>query len=178
MFSFLFNPSDKADIPQLLYATVIEQSRQTYLFTEFGVPDTVMGRFDMLALHTYLLARRLKFEPEQRASHLAQEVFDQFVWDIERALRELGIGDTAVPKRKKKMVRSFYGQIDDFDGAMDEKNLDALSKASENRYLTESKGDPDRMARYMIEQEAFLLKQPMSMILHGELTWTRASEVS
>ena len=96
-----------------------------------------MGRFDVLALHTYLVSRRLAREDAAAARTLNQEVFDLFVHDLDRALRELGVGDTSVPKRKKKMVRSFYGQIDDFDNVLDDRNLQALKPLVARRYYAD-----------------------------------------
>ncbi len=147
------------------------QSRMPFLYADFGVPDTVMGRFDMLALHTYLMARRLKADDSEIANSLSQDIFDLFVADIERALRELGIGDTTVPKRKKKMVRSFYGQIDDFDDAMNNGDKTNLAEAAAKRYLTEGDGDSLSLAQYMFDQESNLMEQPMKGILRGQLMW-------
>lgn len=151
------------------------QSRKPFLYADFGVPDTVMGRFDMLALHTYLFARRLRADDSEIANSLNQDVFDLFVQDIERALRELGIGDTTVPKRKKKMVRSFYGQIDDFDAAMNDRDLEALRQSSTNRYLTDGKGDGRALASYMLSQEENLFEQSIKEILKADLSWDLAA---
>lgn len=171
MFSFLFRKSQSEAIPHQLYGGLMAQSRMPFLYADFGVPDTVMGRFDMLALHTYLMARRLKADDSEIANSLSQDIFDLFVADIERALRELGIGDTTVPKRKKKMVRSFYGQIDDFDTAMNNHDASELAESAGRRYLTEGDGDADGLAAYMLSQEANLLNQPTKGILRAELSW-------
>lgn len=175
MLSFLFKKSKSDTIPQQLYGGLMAQSRMPFFYADLGVPDTVMGRFDMLALHTYLMARRLKAEDSEIANSLSQDIFDLFVADIERALRELGIGDTTVPKRKKKMVRSFYGQIDDFDAAMNEEDAVGLSKNAAQRYLTEGGGNSDGLAAYMLSQEANLLKQPSKGIFRGQLAWETTS---
>lgn len=131
-----------------------------------------MGRFDTLALHTYLFARRMKAEGTEISESLSQDVFDLFVADIERALREMGIGDTTVPKRKKKMVRSFYGQIDDFDPAIDAGDQPQLAEKVKLRYLGSSEADPGDLADYILEQEKFLADQSIETMLMGELIWS------
>ena len=103
MFATLFKPRAQDRTGQQLYGTVMAQSREPWFFAKLNVPDTVMGRFDMLALHVYMLARRLARETDETSRVLNQQVFDIFVADLDRALRELGIGDTSVPKRKKKI---------------------------------------------------------------------------
>ncbi|MEM9277689.1 MAG: ubiquinol-cytochrome C chaperone family protein [Pseudomonadota bacterium] len=141
-------------VPEQIYGMVVARSRDEKFFKEFNVQDTVMGRFDMLALHVYLFSRRMRKEDGTIALSLSQDVFDLFVADIERALRELGIGDTTVPKRKKKMVRSFYGQIEDFDDALDGKDVNMLTSRVSNRYLDEEQPEKARqLAGYMLDMD-------------------------
>lgn len=171
MILSLFRKSSSDGIPHQLYGGLMTQSRSRFLYADYGVPDTVMGRFDMLALHVYLFARRMRAEDSEIGNSLSQDVFDLFVKDIERALRELGIGDTTVPKRKKKMVRSFYGQIDDFDAAMNDEDLTGLSGKVAERYLENDATGATELASYMLDQEKHLFDQPMKAILEARLDW-------
>jgi len=171
MFANLFKKSSTSQVPQQIYGSLMAQARSEFLFTNFGVPDTVMGRFDMLAMHVYLIARRLRAESGEIYETLNQDVFDLFVGDVERALRELGIGDTTVPKRKKKMVRSFYGQIEDFDHHIAAKDVKKLAEAVKKRYLDgEDAGDSKALAEYMLSVEEKLASQPDSDLLAGKIT--------
>ncbi len=170
MFSFLFKKSKSETIPQQLYGSLMAQAREPFLYAEFGVPDTVMGRFDMLALHIYLFARRLRKVDSEVSIALSQDVFDLFVADVERALRELGIGDTTVPKRKKKMVRSFYGQIEDFDEALANEDVNTLSERAHQRYLSEAeRPDASALAKYMVETVKTLDDQSFENMLKGQV---------
>ena len=170
MFSFLFKKSNSDTIPQQLYGSLMAQAREPLLYAKIGVPDTVMGRFDMLAMHVYLFARRLRRVDSEVSIALSQDVFDLFVADIERALRELGIGDTTVPKRKKRMVRSFYGQIEDFDTPLADEDLELLTQRAANRYLAETdQPDADGLARYMIELAKSLDEQSFDHMIRGTL---------
>ena len=107
----------EAAIVDALYGAIVAQARQPALYADFGVPDTIDGRFDMVVLHTFLLFHRLKSEEAPRR-RLGQLVFDRFVKDMDRSLRELGVGDLTVPKKLKKMAESFYGRIDAYDVAL------------------------------------------------------------
>lgn len=170
MLNFLFGNRKHDPIPAEIYGMVVAQAREPVFFTDFAIPDTVMGRFDVLALHTYLISRRLAGEGTEAARTLNQEVFDLFVHDLDRALRELGVGDTSVPKRKKKMVRSFYGQIDDFDGVLDEGDLKALEPLVAHRYYS-GEGDAGNLARYMIAADQKLQDTPYAEIASGRIEW-------
>lgn len=172
MFSALFKKSSAQIPPQQLYGSVMTHARSTAFYTDFGIPDTVMGRFDMLSLHIYLLARRFREDGAPISMDLSQEVFDLYVYDVERALRELGIGDTSVPKKKKKMIRSFYGQIDDFDESLNasDKSVDMLEKITA-RYLAETEDPmPDMIADYMLATEKHLISQDIKALRSGQIS--------
>jgi len=170
MFTNFFKKPSSQEVPQQIYGSLMTRARAEFLYLNFGVPDTVMGRFDMLAMHVYFVARRLRAESGENFETLNQDVFDLFVADVERALRELGIGDTTVPKRKKKMVRSFYGQIEDFDDHISARNVEKLAGAVKKRYLGEAEsGDSEALAAYMLKTEENLASQSTSDLLKGKI---------
>lgn len=172
MFSSLFKKSNTVALPEQIYGSLVTQARSPVFFTDLGFPDSVMGRFDVLSLHVYLFARRMRADGANLSMDLSQEVFDLYVSDVERALRELGIGDTSVPKKKKKMIRSFYGQIDDFDVALDEMSEAVIAEKVVSRYLVESDSDdPQPITQYMIAAEKHLAAQPIKSIMSGDLNW-------
>ena len=174
MLSRLFGKSPVPAIPQQLYGRLMAQARQPALFRDFGVPDTVMGRFDMLALHVYLFARRLRSEDSAVAVSLSQDVFDEFVQDIERALRELGIGDTTVPKRKKAMIRSLYGQIEDFDDPLASGDEELLLERLRSRYLGDSpQADGRELTSYVMKTANELADMSFNNLLKGEVEFAR-----
>lgn len=93
-----------------LYVQVVEQARQPAFYALWGVPDTVLGRFEMIALHMFLLLRRCKNEGDAGA-RLGQDLFDTMFEDMDRNLRQLGTGDLAVGRRIKSLAKSLYGRI-------------------------------------------------------------------
>jgi cytochrome b pre-mRNA-processing protein 3 len=89
---------------------VVERARQPLFFTDYGVPDTLDGRFELICLHAFLYLQCLKaFRPQ--GNQLCQNFFDRMFADFDRALRELGIGDLSVGKQVKRMAQAFYGRI-------------------------------------------------------------------
>jgi cytochrome b pre-mRNA-processing protein 3 len=110
MFGRLFQRNTKADaIASALYGAIVAQARTPALYAGLGVADTLEGRFEMVVLHTILVLDRLA-EGDDAAKAMAQRVFDLHCTDMDRSLRELGVGDLGVPKRMKKMAESFYGR--------------------------------------------------------------------
>src|SRR5260370_6969849 len=99
----------------LAYRRVVEQARQPIFFTDYGVPDTLDGRFELICLHAFLYLHRLKGEPPP-ATWLCQSFFDEMFADFDRALREMGTGDLSVRKHVKRTARAFYGRIRAYSG--------------------------------------------------------------
>ncbi len=100
-----------------LYTAAVAQARAP-AFYEAGVPDTIDGRFDLLMLHLFLLMRRLRRDGAPGAA-LTQALFDTAFDDMDRTLREMGVGDLGVPRRIKAMARAFYGRAAAYDAALD-----------------------------------------------------------
>lgn len=87
-----FRRNPHAESAHSLYLRVVAQARQPAFYADFGVPDTVDGRFDLVVLHVFLVLHRLKQDHPQ-ASDLAQALFDTLFQDMDQSLRELGAGD-------------------------------------------------------------------------------------
>lgn len=131
MFGRLFRRETEADsIASDFYGAIVAQARNPLLYEDFGVPDTVSGRFELVVLHVALVLTRLQGGEPQKA--VGQKIFDLYCRDMDRSLRELGIGDLGVPKRMKKMAEAFYGRAAAYGealGGRDEKSLaEAISR--------------------------------------------------
>lgn len=160
------------EVSHHVYGAVMAQSREPVFYLDYGVPDTVTGRFDMLCLHLFLLSNRLAREADPAARGLSQQVFDRFSEDVDRALREIGIGDTSVPKRKKRLIHGFYGQIEDFGQALDAGDADTLTlKAGQRFARPDGSVQAGRLARYMIASRDALRAVPLDDIAAARLNW-------
>ena len=104
----LFRTRPEKTAGRRLYAAAVAQARQPAFYADCGVPDTPTGRFDVIVLHGFLLMHRLKAAPAGRP--LAQAFCDAVVEDMDRNLREMGIGDLSVGKKAKKLMQGFYGR--------------------------------------------------------------------
>ena len=94
---------------EALYAVAVAAARDPVLFARLGIPDTLDGRFDSLSLFVVLLIDRLQAAPDPGPA-LAQAVFDAMFHDMDRNLREMGVGDQSLPRRMKAMWNAFHGR--------------------------------------------------------------------
>jgi cytochrome b pre-mRNA-processing protein 3 len=130
MFQRLFGGENARNrqIVSALYEKIVAAARREMFFSDWDVPDTPLGRFEMIALHMFLLQHRLRGETGV-AREIAQELIDDFFTEVEHSLRELGIGDMGVPKRMKKLARMFYGRTTSYEAALDTGNRGDLAAA-------------------------------------------------
>ena len=93
-----------------LYRAVVATARDPLWYREGRVPDTVEGRFDMVAAVAAIVLLRLEAEGEagQTPSVLLTELF---VDDMDATLRQIGIGDFVVGKHVGRMVGALGGRV-------------------------------------------------------------------
>lgn len=119
-----------------LYARIVEAARHDHFYRVRGAPDTLDGRFELLALHTVLVCRRLAAEGAAGAK-AGQHLFDIMIEDLDVNLRELGVNDPSLGRRVKEMARAFYGRRDAYAAALDSGDRAALERAvARNLYGT------------------------------------------
>lgn len=105
------------ETPRTVYERIVAAARRPEFYIDHEVPDTLEGRFEMLVLHTFLYLHRLRNE-DAAARAFGQQIFDMMFADMDRSLREMGVGDLTVPKKIKKMAQLFYGRTAAFDAAL------------------------------------------------------------
>ncbi|WP_102957962.1 ubiquinol-cytochrome C chaperone family protein [Mangrovicella endophytica] len=149
-----------------LYEAVLERARAPKLFIDLAVPDTVMGRFEALALHVFLVLERCRREPA--LAPLAQDLVDRFMVDLDASIRELGIGDQSVPKRMRKLAGHFYERVAAYDAALAAGGIESLASALDGR-IVEGGDAAERLANYMEAQRADLAHLSTQDLLAGRL---------
>jgi len=104
------------DTIETIYGMIVAQARDPLFYSHLGIPDTVDGRFDLLVLHLWIVLRRLR--QGNGGKERAQALFDRFCEDMDDNLREMGVGDLAVPKRMQAFGEAFYGRAAAYDLAL------------------------------------------------------------
>ena len=148
MIFSLFRKDPRRTTIASLYKRVATASREPGLYASLGIPDTLEGRFEALSLHMVLVLRALRELPPP-ADEVAKDLTDAFFRDMDASLREMGTGDTVVPKRMKKIAESFFGRAHAYDGPLNEGDEAGLALAlGRNAYGSEAPATP--LARYAL----------------------------
>jgi len=172
MFQLPFGAQRRARrlVVDALYEEIVAAARRPQFYSDWQVPDTPLGRFEMLSLHLFLFLHRLRDE-KGSLRDVAQEVTDHFFREVDHSLRELGIGDMGVPKRMKKLARMFYGRLNAYGQAVDAADEAALAEALKRNIA------PDRavwneaaaLAAYVLGANGDLMELSAEELLSGKL---------
>jgi cytochrome b pre-mRNA-processing protein 3 len=152
------------------YDVLNRAARYPAFFESMNVPDSVMGRFEMLSVVLILYFRRTS-TAGQPVKAIAQEIVEAFFEDLDHSMRELGIGDSGVPKRMKKLAGMFYGRLDSYARALDAGDIDALEAALRRNIHPENADTAlsmRRLADYMVRAEDALKSVPESALSDGD----------
>ncbi|MCA1906973.1 MAG: ubiquinol-cytochrome C chaperone family protein [Magnetospirillum sp.] len=173
-FSRLFRRRNDDAAANALYLALVEQSRQPVFYRDYGVADTLEGRYDMIILHAYMLFRRLAAGDNPALKELSQQTFDFMFTDLDQNLREMGVTDMAIGKRVTRMAEAFYGRANAYDKVLEEPGRGLQEALGRNLY----QGQPadaeveDRMAAYVRGQMDHLANLPDTQLLAGKVTFT------
>lgn len=113
---------------EALYHHILQSSRAPALYRDYGVEDSIDGRFDCLCLFQALMMCRLKGRDEPLTA-LSQGLFDAMFQDMDLTLREMGVGDMGVGKRVKFMSEAYMGRLTAYDNALQQADDTALVEA-------------------------------------------------
>ena len=163
-------PQPKPD--ERLYLELVRQARQPVFYAALGVPDTLDGRFDLIVLHVVLVLLRLKAEGSAGEA-TGQALFDMLFADMDRSLREMGVGDLSVGKRVKQMGKAVYGRLAAYEAGLAGGQTELQAALARNLYgtVTPEPAHVTAMAGYMRAAAADLATQSMAGLAAGTVSF-------
>lgn len=167
--SRLFQP--KAPPLSESWASIAALAREPRWYRQHGVPDTLDGRFDMVALVASLFMIRME---EAGLTRETVTLTERFVDDMESSLREIGVGDMVVGKHVGNMVGALGGRIGAYREAL--KGPDprgalavALSRNIWRDGEGEGAGGAQELADAVIDLWRRIEAAPMADLLSGRI---------
>jgi len=167
---FLRRERQSGRIASALYGTIVAQARAPAFYARLGVADSVDGRFELLVVHLALVLRRFR-DADDEAKDIGQGVFDLFCADMDRSLREMGVGDLSVPKRMKRLAEAYYGRAAAYGAALDAGDGEALAEVARRNLLGGAGGTADEIAAYLVEAAVAIQSAPPTAFGAGGLAW-------
>ncbi len=176
-FKRLFRDGPHATAAGELYMRIVEQSRLPAFYRHGAVPDTLDGRFDLVALHSFLVLYRLRDKGTEdggaEAKDFSQELFNAMFADMDRGLRDLGSSDARTPKRVKAMVEAFYGRAKAYEDGLTEPGGGLAEALRRNLFHAVEAGEgPSRlMADYVRREAESLARQSLPELIAGRISF-------
>ena len=163
----LFDRGDRRKACEPLYRAIVALARDPAWYRDGRVPDTIDGRFDMVAAVTALALLRLEAEGEaaREASALLTEAF---VADMDASLRQIGIGDYVVGKHVGRLMGALGGRL----GALREAGEGGLEAfAIRNIFHDAPPSDEatQQVAARLERIRGALREQPLDALLAGRI---------
>jgi len=170
MFDRWFARKRPDDSSEAVYRRIVAQARRPEFYAGGGVPDSLDGRFEMLALHLFLVLHRLQRERGDPAcAGLAQALADRMAADLDANLREMGAGDLGVGRRVKRMAGALYSRIAAYEAGID--GGEAILRQAIRRYLFATvepdEGQVEAMARYVLAGHGILAEIRAAALAKG-----------
>ena len=160
-----FGREDEAALP--LYAAVVARARAPHWYDMGAVPDTVDGRFDMIAaILSFVL---LRLERDEEAAGTSARLTERFVDDMDGQLREIGIGDIIVGKHIGRMMSMLGGRLGAYRDGLAANDLDAA--LIRNVYRGDSPEAPAlrHVATSLLAFRDALAAAPTAVLIEGSL---------
>jgi len=153
-----------------LYRAVVARARDPQWFTAGEVPDTLEGRFSMLA--TLLALTDVRLERGGEAARFASVgLAEAFIGDMEAQHRQLGTGDPVMGKKVGGLVGALGGRVGAWRGAVDgAESWTAVTARSVYRGATRNPDALDFVERRLRDYWAGLEATPDEALIAGTLS--------
>jgi cytochrome b pre-mRNA-processing protein 3 len=176
----IFRPRPRDRSIDELYGVIVAQARSPGFYSRYGVPDSVDGRFDLIVLHLVLVIERLGGEGAAAGRGIGQELFDAFCRDLDDNLREMGVGDFAVPKRMRRFGEAFYGRQTAYLAAFATADSPELEKALQRNIFpgADDMRGAARLADYARAARRQLAAQGDSALLAGQVSFPQPDSIA
>jgi cytochrome b pre-mRNA-processing protein 3 len=177
MLTWLKSSRNRRQVARSLYGSSVTAARARNFYAQWGVPDTVQGRFEMVALHVALALRRLGKEGGA-GRRLGLALTEAFVVDMDDTMREMTFGDLAVPREIKRATAALFDRHTAYLAALATPTDMSLSEALEAQLAYLAPGgrlDGGSMADYVHRCASALDAQPAAQILAGKMAWPESA---
>jgi cytochrome b pre-mRNA-processing protein 3 len=179
MLAWLKQRQDRRQKARCLYGSIVTQARAPGFYARWGVPDTAEGRFEMIALHLVLVLDRLAGMGAPGRG-LSEALTEAFVADLDDTLREMTVGDLAVPRQVKRAVAALHDRYATYRvalGACDDGPLLAAINARLGGAGRSEGLDARELSRYTREAKHCLDLLPGGEALAGRVAWPQIDAV-
>ncbi len=166
------NSFDMKSSSKPIYDAIIRQSRLPEFYTKCGVPDDLVGRYNMIVIHLIVLIISSKKFVDIATYDLSQGILEAFTRDMDAMVRDLGIDDKHVEQEVKKVMDLCLSDMILYEKAISNMDKKALSGAITSNFKSTSEHTEvadAALAEYMLNSIRGIQRQPVDLILKGHI---------
>ncbi len=167
MFAWLRRCLERKRTAQNLYGSIVAQARHEPFYTDYGVPDTLEGRFELLVIHVFIMLEGLR-RSDGSEHELARHLVDMFIADMDATMRELGVGDVTVPKKIRVLAEVFFDRLRAYRAAVGDGGQNAIKPLLERHVygaLATQSDLAQALASYMVRTIGQVKRTPLEELL-------------
>ena len=161
----LFRPAPALPPRLALWHAIVTEARDKRWYRDFGVADSVEGRFDMITLVLAVVLLRIEREGDGASSVALTELF---IEDMDSQLRQSGVGDLMVGKHVGKLMATLGGRIGALREALPVGGAALAEAVGRNATLIEG-ASPEPLAGELLRFHAAIERVPFEALLDGSL---------
>ena len=162
----LFRPAPAMPPRLTLWHAIVSEARDKRWYRDFGVTDSVEGRFDMITLVLAVVLLRIEREGDGASSVALTELF---IEDMDSQLRQSGVGDLMVGKHVGKLMATLGGRIGALREALPVGGA-ALAEAVERNATLIEGTDAAPLAEELLRFHVAIERVPLEALLAGSLS--------
>jgi cytochrome b pre-mRNA-processing protein 3 len=156
----------------MIYDRIIAQSRNPVFYTQMGVPDDLVGRYNMIVIHLTILFASTKHLDESEAARLRQSLFEKFMHEMESMVRDIGLDGEHLQHEVKNIAGVSSKQIMIYEYAVANGGKTGLA-AEIAKDFQKTQEHPtvgaDALADYVLNSIAKVQALPAASILSGQI---------
>jgi len=166
--------SNRRDVSRKLYQRIVTQARQPSFYSVAKVSDSVDGRFELIVLHLFILLRCFRHDPI--TASISQDLVNAMTEDMDRALRQLGVGDLKIGRKVRTMVGIMHVRLRSYEVALEGEGEDEmLSKVLSDSFCSEPvtafDTDVELMTIYVRRAIEGILRLPCRDLIQGDIVF-------
>ena len=138
-----------------IYNNLVNLSRNKNIYIEFTSNDSFSDRLHILLIHFAFFLKNIKNKENQNK---IQIIHDNFFYQLELNLREIGYGDAKINKNMKSYINSFFHILNKI---VKWENFSNIDKESEIRKILDIKISPVKLVDYFNRFDKYLKKSSL-----------------
>ncbi len=157
-----------------LYADLATAALNAPLYKQGAAQDTFEGRAAMITANATLVMRRLKRIDTPLARKIAERLNALVLDGFDAAYRELGVGDSSIARKVRKLAEIHYGLGKALTEALNMPQSDRIGFVTDcvKRNAVSQDGKESLLAAYLLHNAGRFEELEDDDVLAGKLAWT------